>query len=54
MKNILSITILIVGLLISCSKDDDNSLNNITCNSIAQIISENEFNEISTSNYKIS
>ncbi len=53
MKNILLIIILIGTLLISCSKDDDNS-NKSTCNSIAQVISENEFNEINTSNYNVS
>lgn len=54
MKNILLITVLIGTLLISCSKDDDNSIDNITCSSVAQIISENEFNEISASNYNVS
>ncbi len=41
-------------LFISCSKDDENSPNELTCDSVAEVIAEENFNEINTSNYTVS
>lgn len=50
-KNILIICLYI--LIFSCSSDDDNSTVNQNCGLISEIVSEDEFNSIITSNYEI-
>lgn len=54
MKNIFVLAVLIGTLFISCSNDDDNNPSNVTtCNSAAEVISEENFNGITTSNYNV-
>ncbi|WP_424493615.1 hypothetical protein [Salinimicrobium sp. GXAS 041] len=53
MKKIFASTILVGTLFISCSKDDDNSPNEFTCDSLAEVIEEEDFSEINTSNYTL-
>lgn len=54
MKKIFLVTLLIGTLFISCSEDDDNNpQSEITCDSVADIVTEDDFNEIITSNYNV-
>jgi hypothetical protein len=54
MNKIFVLTALIGTLFISCSEDDDdNSQNETTCNSAAEIVTEEDFNAIVTSNYNV-
>lgn len=55
MREIFLLIILIGTVFISCSKDDDNNnLNKATCNSVAKIVTEEEFKKIVTTNYVVS
>ena len=50
-KNILIIFLCI--LIYSCNSNDENSTIHQNCDSISEIVSEDDFNSISTSNYDI-
>jgi hypothetical protein len=52
MKKII-IILLLVMIVLSCSSDDDNSAVENNCDFLSEIISENNFNNINTSNYVI-
>jgi hypothetical protein len=55
MKKIFVLTALFGVLFASCSKDDDDNLpNEIICDSIAEILAEEDFNGINTTNYVVS
>lgn len=54
MKKIFLLTALCGLLFISCSKgDDDNSRNETFCDSEAEVVNEEDFNGINTSNYNV-
>ncbi|HXJ98755.1 MAG TPA: hypothetical protein VNJ50_07900 [Gelidibacter sp.] len=51
MRKFFLLTVLIGTLFISCSKDDDNSLKETSCDFVAEVVSVEGFNAINTSNY---
>lgn len=54
MKNIYVLAVIIGTLFTSCSSDDDNNpVNAIICDSAAEIITEEKFNGLTTSAYKV-
>lgn len=53
MRKIFVLTTLIGALFVSCSKDDSNAPNETTCESVAEVVSSEDFNEINTSNYTV-
>jgi len=49
-----NIIIILLGMIaLSCNSDDDNSIIENNCDFLSEIISENDFNGINTSNYVI-
>ncbi len=52
MKHLILLLCLVLVLFSSCSKDDDTT-NLTNCESISSVISENDFNDIETTNYSI-
>jgi len=49
----LAVTLLLIGFIFSCSKDEENVPNEVTCDSVAKMMTEKDFNEINTSNYTV-
>ena len=53
MKKIFVFTALCGLLFISCSKDDDNAGIETICDSVAEVVNEEDFNGINSSNYNV-
>lgn len=53
MKNVYTFTVLLGVLFFSCSNDDDNPSSINTCDALAEVVYEEDFNAISTANYEV-